>query len=141
MRFATSRRLRHRSAEINLIPLIDLFLNILVFFIVTTTFASTESFFFVDLPEASAAGQAGERKLVWINVGSAGEISVDRKIVTMEELKANLETIPAEKRATIPVVIRADRESKHGSVVTVIDLVRQQGLQNVGIATKSPTNR
>jgi len=133
----SSRRRRRRVAEINLIPLIDLFLNILVFFIVTTTFASSDSLFFVELPE-TAAGDSGEvQKLVSINIGPEGQISMDNREVTIDQLRERLVQIPPDRKRDFPVVLRADKNSRHGSVVSVLDLVHKLGLQNIGIATKT----
>jgi biopolymer transport protein ExbD len=136
MEFKT-RRSRRKEMEISLTPLIDLFLNILTFFLLTTTFAS-DSIFFVDLPEAKPGESAGERKSISIGVDDRGQVSFDRRLVSIPELKARLATIPQEKRATMPVVLRADRNTRHGAVVAVIDAIRGFGLTNIGIVTQVP---
>jgi biopolymer transport protein ExbD len=138
MNFRSSRSKRP-DAEVSLTPLIDLFLNILVFFLVTTTFA-TSSVFYVDLPEAGVGEKLGDRKSVVLSIDSEGQISLDRKIITADDLRAQLDSIPKEKRAQMPIVLRADKNSKHGAVVKVIDVARELGLTNIGIVThpKSP---
>ena len=134
----TTRTRRRIPAEISLTPLIDLFLNILVFFLVTTTFA-THSLFFVDLPEAKTGEKgAQQRKEVSITVSPRGEIAVDDRVVTLDGLKQFLTGIPQERRAVMPVLLRADRQTLHGVVVSVLDAVRDAGLKNVGILTKTP---
>ena len=107
---------------------------------VTTTFAA-DTVFFVDLPEASPAVGVRERKQISIAVSSSGEIAVDNEPVTIEGLRANLELIPKERRNRIPVIVRADKQSRHGVVVAVIDVVRQLGLENIGIATQVPVKK
>lgn len=134
MRFSKGRR-PHRLAEISVIPLVDLFLNILVFFLVTTTFGA-DSVFFVDLPETSQRESAAERKSVTISIGSKGQIAVNQRKVTLGDLRTDLETVPTPRRKQFPVIIRADRGALHGRVVSVIDVVRQTGFENVGMATK-----
>ncbi len=119
-----------------MIPLIDLFLNILVFFLVTTTFATT-SLFFVDLPSAKNAEGSAERQQLSINVSASGEVSLDRQLVTMEQLRTEIEKIPNDQRQKLPVILRADQEARHGQVVSIIDLLRNFGMKNVGIATKT----
>ncbi len=136
MNFAT-RRSRRKEVEISLTPLIDLFLNILTFFLLTTTFAS-DSIFFVDLPEAGRGDSTRDRKMVSIAVDERGQVSFDRKLMSLPELKTQLNAIPAERRAAMPVVLRADRNARHGAVVSVIDIVRGLGLTNIGIVTQSP---
>lgn len=139
MKFTSARRDRRRDSEISLTPLIDLFLNILTFFLVTTTFAS-DSIFFVDLPDAKPGQALGDRKAITVNVDSKGQISVDRELISMEQLRAQLETIPKEKRATMPVALRADRDARHGQVVSVMETIRNAGLTNLGIVTQTPRN-
>ena len=137
MKFTSARRDRRRETEISLTPLIDLFLNILTFFLVTTTFAS-DSIFFVDLPEAKPGVSLGDRKAISINVDEGGRVSMDRQILSLAELRARLETIPKEKRETMPVALRADRNARHGQVVAVIEAIRGVGLTNLGIVTQTP---
>jgi biopolymer transport protein ExbD len=132
----TRGRDHRRDAEVSVTPLIDLFLNILVFFLVATTFAS-DSIFYVDLPEAKPGEKLGERKSIVLNVDEGGQISLDRKLVTIEELKSQLQSIPLEKRSQMPIVLRADRNSRHGAVINVIDAAREVGLTNIGIVTQT----
>jgi biopolymer transport protein ExbD len=134
MRFSRERR-GHRLAEISTVPLIDLFLNILVFFLVTTTFGA-DSVFFVDLPQTSQSMGMADAKQVLIAISSKGEIAVNNRRVDPVDLKDELSKVPEPRRKAFPVIIRADRSALHGSVVSVIDVVRQVGFENVGMATK-----
>ena len=134
MRFGRQQR-GHRLAEISVVPLIDLFLNILVFFLVTTTFGA-DSVFFVDLPQTSQSYGMAEAKQVLIAISSKGEIAVNNQRMDLSELKGELSKVPEPRRKGFPVIIRADRSALHGSVVSVIDVVRQVGFENVGMATK-----
>jgi len=77
-----------------------------------------------------------EAKQVLIAIGSKGEIAVNNRRVDPVELKSELSKIPEARRKTFPVILRADRSALHGSVVSVIDVVRQAGFENVGLATK-----
>lgn len=134
MKFSRQRR-PHRVATISMIPLIDLFMNVLVFFLVTTTFGA-DSVFFVDLPEASQQMGLSEAKQVLIAIGPTGEIAVNDHLVKLSGLEDELAQIPADRRGQLPIVIRADRNALHGAVVGVIDVVRTVGFENVGMATK-----
>jgi biopolymer transport protein ExbD len=136
MRFSRPRD-RARESEISVTPLIDLFLNILVFFLVATTFAS-DSVFFVDLPEARPSEKIGERKSIVVDIDSIGRIALDKRILTVDQLRAQLSEIPKARRGQLPVVLRADRNTKHGTVVSVIDVARELGLTNLGIITQAP---
>lgn len=136
MRFRSQRRSRF-EAEISIVPLVDLFLNILVFFMVTTTFGAASAFF-IDLPIATPGDSVGEQRQLAISVGASGELALGKERVSLSELEDKLRQIPQERRDSIPVVVRADRGALHGSVVSVLDAVRQAGLKNVGIVTKAP---
>lgn len=135
MKFSRTNR-RSRMAEVSMIPLIDLFLNILVFFLVTTTFATT-SLFFVDLPDAKNSEGSSERQQLSINISASGEIALNRELVTFDQLRAEVAKIPNDQKEKMPVVLRADQGTRHGQVVGVIDLLRSVGMRNVGIATKT----
>ncbi|MFH1263693.1 MAG: biopolymer transporter ExbD [Pseudomonadota bacterium] len=139
MKFGRDRA-HQRVAEISVVPLIDLFLNILVFFLVATTFGA-DSVFFVELPETSQRLGVADAKQVLISVSSKGEISVNNHRVSHEALQTELEQVSAERRKKFPVVIRADKSALHGSVVSVIDVVRRVGFENVGMATKVEPER
>jgi len=137
MKFKRSQT-RRIHAEVTMTPMIDMFLNILIFFLVTTTF-SQDSVFFVELPEATASQGEETKKQIVIAVGADGRIAVDGKEVELDTLVDQLAKIPTERRKTLPVVMRADQGSLHGRVVSVIDIVRRTGFENIGIATKVPT--
>ena len=130
------RRQRNRSpAEVTVTPLVDLFLNILIFFLVTSTFSS-DTVFFVDLPETTASEEMGQEEQLSISLSSRGEIALNNKRVSEVELEARLNQVPAERRSTLPIVLRADKETPHGVVVRVIDKTRELGLTNIGIVTE-----
>jgi biopolymer transport protein ExbD len=116
-------------------PLVDLFLNILIFFLVTTTFSS-DTVFYVDLPETTEAEQVGKAEQLSIGISAAGEIALNQKLVTLGELESRIGSIPENERSVLPVLIRADKNAFHGSVVQVIELVRKGGLTNLGIVTE-----
>lgn len=122
-------------AEISVVPLIDLFLNILVFFLVTTTFGA-DSVFFVDLPQTAQSLGTAEAKQVLIAISPKGEIAVNNHRLELADLKGELLKVPESNRKGFPVIIRADKSALHGSVVSVIDVVRQVGFENVGMATR-----
>ncbi|MCB0308157.1 MAG: biopolymer transporter ExbD [Bdellovibrionales bacterium] len=130
-----SRTRKNRTAiEISMIPLVDLFLNILVFFLVSTSF-NQESAFFVELPKAESAQGVAEAKSIFISMGSNNLITVNQQRVTLENLSSVLSEVSQSKRKLLPVVLRADKNIAHGKVVEVLDLVRQSGFENVGMAT------
>ena len=111
-----------------LAPLLDVVFLLLIFFVVTTSFA--ESHLPLDLPEASS-GKPGEESALRIEIDAEGGIVVEGEPILLDALGLRLEEAHAEKR---PIEIRADRTSEHGRFVTVLDLARQIGIEAIGIA-------
>jgi biopolymer transport protein ExbD len=124
VRFA--RRVQATSGA-PLAPLLDVVLLLLIFFVVTTSFA--ESQMALDLPAAEAAGPADHSALA-IEIDAVGAISIAGEPASLDVLARRLEEAEAVAR---PIEIRADRLSKHEYFVTVLDLARQKGVEAIGI--------
>ena len=136
MNFSRGRG-RREGVEISMIPLVDLFLSILVFFLVSTSFQK-EGSFFVELPQArSNPGVSKDTRQIFITVGTKGRISINRREVARESLASELDKADVAQRREIPVVVRADRNVTHGEVVSILDIVREKGFEKVGMATQS----
>lgn len=111
-----------------LAPLLDVVFLLLIFFVVTTSFA--ESHLPLDLP-AARSGKPGDESALRIEIDSDGGIVVEEASVGLEALGLRLEEAHANER---PIEIRADRASEHGRFVTVLDLAREIGIEAIGIA-------
>ena len=135
MRFRQNRR---EEPEINLVPMIDCILFLLLFFAVTTSF-TRQSDITVDLPEASSTQQAPETPLeVVIDAQGryylANQLLVNRQV---ETLKRALEKQMEGRRETT-LLITADGQTPHQAVVTAMDAARQVGITHVSLATREP---
>jgi biopolymer transport protein ExbD len=139
VKFSRPRR-AYPSVELAMTPMVDLFLNILVFFLVATTFTG-DTVFFVDLPKATMAQKVGDIQQVSIAISASGRVAFNNRTLEIGELQGTLEQIPGKKRASVPVLLRADRNAVHGKVVSVIDILREVGFQNVGIVTEAAQER
>jgi biopolymer transport protein ExbD len=118
---------------VDLTPLIDIIFQLVLFFMVSTTFISAPGFK-VDLPRASSDMMVREQDDLQIWMTNEGGIFVDREPVDFEGLIQVL----ADKARVDPstlVVIKADMEVGHGKVVTLMDLARSAGLNRLAIAT------
>lgn len=134
-------RARREGVEISMIPLVDMFLTILVFFLVSTSF-QRESSFFVELPESkTGVGVSKDTKQIYITIGTDGALAVNREKVSSTELPAALERIEEARRGNVPVVVRADKSVAHGTVVGILDVVRDKGFAKVGMATQVPAGQ
>ncbi len=130
------------SVSIEMSPLIDVVFLLLIFFAATTTFLQGSSLE-LDLPESSTADEApqsgGERLLV-IELAEDGSIRFKERPVTIDNLLEHLRQALVERDDAL-VVLRADRQARHGRVVEILDAVRQSGARGLSVATlqkKSP---
>ncbi|MCG6871491.1 MAG: biopolymer transporter ExbD [Gammaproteobacteria bacterium] len=128
---------RHRKladeAEINITPMLDIVFIMLIFFIVTTSFVK-ETGIDINRPSANTA-EKKPRGNVLIAINSNGEIWIAKRRVELRSVRANVERLHAENPEG-SVVILADKDSKNGTLVEVMDQVRLAGVKNVSIAAK-----
>ena len=127
-------------AEINITPLTDIFLVLLIIFMVTTT-AIAESGnqsggLKVSLPQGGARAATTEVHDLAIAVLEDGRTVVAGKVVDEAELAAILERTHRQDPDTL-VLVQADEGVAHGRVVAVMDLARRLGLQRLAIATRA----
>jgi biopolymer transport protein ExbD len=131
---AKGLRARRRSSGgvlIDLTPLIDVVFQLLIFFILTTTFENNPSFR-VKLPKANNADVKQEPKAVVVTVTAEGTIEIDGKVVDDAELERRLCTAASSDDST-GVNIRADSATQHQHVVKVMDKAKGCGLERLGI--------
>ena len=121
------------EADINLTPMLDVVFIMLIFFIVTTTFIK-ETGVEVNRPNASTA-VADERGNILIAITENNEIYIDKRLIDLRAVRANVERLKAENPEG-SVIIQADQNSKTGLLVETMDQVRLAGVQNVSIAAE-----
>ncbi len=130
---------RREDPDVNLTSLIDVVLLLLVFFMVSTSFVK-EAVLKVDLPQASERPVALEvEEKLEITLGVGGEVRVnDRELINSrpDTLRAAISKTVGENRE-IPVVLRADANATHQSVVTAMDVLGRMGFTRLSIATVS----
>jgi biopolymer transport protein ExbD len=127
------------TPEINLIPLIDVLLCLLIFFVVTTTF-DARSVLKLELPRADGQPAEAQSKALSVLVNAQGRYFVgDREVLRtdVESLKQSLRDVAGEDRDR-PVLLRADARTPHQAVVIALDALGQLGFRRVAIAT-APT--
>ncbi len=129
-------RARHSAGEhdednhIDLAPMLDFVLNLLIFFIITTSFVK-EAGVVVTRAEAETA-ESKETNNILIAVRDNGEIWMDRKQVDLREVRGLIERMHVE-RPEDTVVIVADKASRAGVVASVMDEVRAGGIKEVAL--------
>ena len=133
MRF--SRRNRE-SLELNITPLIDVVFLLLIFFMVSTTF-TRETQLLIDLPESSMDARLVE-EVVDISISKRGAIAVNQRLIYDADLESLISAITqvSGTKNTVPIVIRADAETPHQSVIMAMDAAGRLGFTKIKIATK-----
>ncbi len=125
--------------EINLIPLIDVFLVIIIFLMLTTTYAKFSGLE-INLPTADASKQAEQPNEVNVVVMSTGQVLVNKVPLASNSVKSISEALRrAAGEAREPViVINADAKATHQSVVDVMQASQSAGYPHISFATQSP---
>ena len=123
-----------RSARIEMVPLIDMFFLLLIFFIFGVFSMSMQEGLVVDLPGATTAVASPHEDHVAITVTAEETLWLNREPVTLDTLAAALRARQA--RVADPLVtIQADRRVPHGTVMAVLDAARQANIQRVSFQT------
>ncbi len=132
------RTRRRDEPEIVVIPLIDVLLMLLIFFMVATSFSrSTE--LSIQLPEANGAPLESERKVIDIAIDAQGRYFVNQQELLntqADTLKQALQKA-AEGSNEPQLILSADRMTPHQAVITAMDAARQLGFVNLTFATSS----
>ena len=121
-------------AEINMTPLIDIMLVLLIIFMVTSTVA-LESALNVDLPKTTNETQAKPPETLIISLAKDGQLAVHGKLVTIETLE---QTVGAKLKElkTDAVVFEGDAKSELGRAVEIMDIAKSAGAKNFSIAAE-----
>jgi biopolymer transport protein ExbD len=119
------------DTEINLTPMLDVVFIMLIFFIVTASFVK-EAGIDVNKP-AAATAEKKERGNILVAITDRGQIWIDKRPVDPRAVRANIERLHAENPQG-SVVIQADKNSKNGLLVDVMDAAREAGILNVSLA-------
>jgi biopolymer transport protein ExbD len=125
--------------EINFIPLIDVLLVILIFLMVTTTYQRVAELQ-ITLPEADAEQVKQRPKEINVGVDAQGRYVIDRTVFAFTTAAALADTLRlAAGDAKEPVVIiNADANATHQSVIRVMEAARIAGFIHITFATQSP---
>jgi biopolymer transport protein ExbD len=121
------------ESEINITPMLDVVFIMLIFFIVTASFVK-EAGVDVKRPGAITAETKGMAS-IFIAITEEGDIWIDRRMVDVRAVQANIERLLAENPKGA-VIIQADRESKNGLLVQVMDAAKLAGVQDISIAAE-----
>lgn len=131
---------RNAEPEINLIPLIDVVLVIIIFLMLTTTFSKVSGLE-VNLPTAQSEGVDTVADELVVAVTAAGEVLVNGQAVGergVDAVAAALGKAAGASAEPPVIVINADAKAAHQSVVDVMQAAQRVGLAHITFATQAP---
>jgi len=131
---ARKTRREAEEAAIDLTPMLDVVFIMLIFFIVTTSFVK-EAGIDVNRPKANNT-KSQPKATIFVAVRANGEVWLDKRAVDVERVGATIEKLLAES-PTDSVIVQADKEAKHGVVVSVMDQIKLAGIDKIVIAAEN----
>lgn len=136
MNFQRGRR--HEELEMNLIPMIDVLLVIIIFLVTSATFSRINELE-INLPTAEAQAPQDKPKVITVGVDAAGRYTVnDQKLNEASVdviVQAMRQAAGDEKEPTI--VVSADAKTTHQSVINVMEAARQAGYTHLSFSTQA----
>lgn len=120
--------------EMNLIPLIDIMLVLMIIFLVTATVANPS--IPLSLPKTTAEIIDPPPKAITISINQNGEVAWDAQIISLEELEKRFQEVgQAEQKPTVQ--LRADKESKYDTVAQVMSRASEAGLSDIAFVSEN----
>lgn len=132
MRFRRYLEIERGQKEIDITPLVDMVFQLLIFFMLTSSFVTLPGIK-INLPKAQTAAALPENNIV-ITVGQDKSLFLNETRVTAAELRKQLAQRVAGKQDT-PLLIKADTKADIGTVVEIWDICRVSGISQINIAT------
>jgi biopolymer transport protein TolR len=120
-------------SQINVTPLVDVMLVLLVIFMVTAPII--QQGVQVNLPQAKAAAIPGTDELLVVSIAKNGKIYLNDNVMTLDELGTKMRAIRT-NLADKQVYVRADQDVRYGLVMQTIAELKQAGVDRVGMVTR-----
>jgi biopolymer transport protein ExbD len=130
------RRRLELQSNLNLVPMVDVVFQLVLFFLVSTTFVLAPGIK-LTLPASGTSESVAMERMV-VTIVSPGEVYVNKeRFAGLPELGEWLGRMPeAEKKQVTAVIIEADQDVPYGLMVQALDALRQNGFKNVGLRTR-----
>jgi biopolymer transport protein TolR len=129
---------RTTLAEINVTPLVDVMLVLLIIFMITAPMLQHD--LDVNLPVATGTPQVNAEDRVVLTVNKQGNIYLDQTAYTLDTLRPKLQAL-YQTRRTKDIFLRADADVPYGKVVQVMDEVKKAGILKLGMITQPPAEK
>ncbi len=119
-------------SDINIVPLVDIILVVLIIFMITSQ-AQKQNQIDMNLPEASFSDKKSELPIA-ISVNKSREIFINQKLTDLNELRGQLGT-ELNKNPEISAVVSADKDLDYGYVISVMDVAKSAGVKELSVTT------
>ena len=119
-------------SDINIVPLVDIILVVLIIFMITSQ-AQKQNQIDMNLPEASFSDKKSELPIS-ISVNKSREIFINQKLTDLNELRGQLGT-ELNKNPEISAVVSADKDLDYGYVISVMDVAKSAGVKELSVTT------
>ncbi len=126
------------DAGLDMTPMIDCVFLLLIFFMVTTVFKNPEQLRMI-LPDAMNPTKLEQRQIT-VELNADGVMAVNGRMVTIDQFDAYL-TMEKQKTQNNSVVIRADKEAKHGDILRLMKLARSVEIEQIALAVEDLSDR
>jgi biopolymer transport protein ExbD len=123
------------DSDFDMTPMLDVVFIMLIFFIVTSSFVK-ESGIDINRPDASTA-TFKEQGNILIAISAENDIWIDKRKIDVRAVRANIERLHMENPQGA-VVVQADKSSRNGVLVQVLDQIKLAGVSNVALAATPP---
>jgi biopolymer transport protein ExbD len=130
------KRQANRDVDVNLAPLIDVVFLLLIFFMVSTTFTE-ETHLTVDLPEAVGVGGAVAENIE-VAISASGNYTINGNALINQQAATLKSALADFADQDLHLVITADGQAPHQSVVTAMDIAGQLNFVHLSITTRKP---
>ena len=131
------RRQKQEEPEINLIPMIDVLLVVLIFLMVTTTYAKFSELQ-INLPQATGDVAKEKPAQIMVSVDAVGNYQVNDTAINFSNVSNLAQTLKqaAKGASDTVIIINADAKATHQSVINVMEAGREAGLTRITFATQ-----
>lgn len=134
----TRRRHRNVMSEINVTPMVDVMLVLLVIFMVTAPLLTTGMA--IDLPKGTGAAMQGSDKSLDISINANGSIFLAAEEVQIEHIIPRLKAM-VQNNPELRIIISGDRSAAYGRIIEVMGLLKNAGFTKVGLKTDNNRNK
>lgn len=131
------RRQNQEEPEINLIPMIDVLLVVLIFLMVTTTYAKFSELQ-INLPQANGEASKEKPAQITVSVDAVGNYQINANTINFTNVSNLAQILKQEAKGSTDtvIIINADAKATHQSVVNVMEAGREAGLTRITFATQ-----